>query len=133
MADNHSIKISIGFRLLTAALENNSSAGALMKLLKTGLVTVEMHDYAGMEKVGPLGTILPENNERITAEPGDLILYQGDSIVIYYEPNTWNFTRLGRITDMTRNELKAVLGTGDVRVTLSLDESIDAETAGKDS
>lgn len=60
----------------------NSSAAAFVELLKKGDVTVKMHDYGGFEKVGPLGTELPQNNERITTEPGDVILYQGDKITI---------------------------------------------------
>jgi hypothetical protein len=80
-----------------------------------------MRDYGNMEKVGSLGTSLPRNDEQITTEPGDLILYQGSAFVIYYAPNSWNFTRLGKINGVTQEELKEILGTGDVEVTLSLD------------
>ena len=73
-----------------------------------------------MEKVGSLGASLPRNDEQITAKPGDLILYQGDSFVIYYAPNSWNFTRLGKINDVTQEKLKEALGNGDVKITLSL-------------
>ena len=73
-----------------------------------------------MEKVGSLGVNLPTNDERISTEPGDLILYQGNSVVIYYEPHSWSFTRLGKINDITQAELKEVLGSGNVTITLSL-------------
>ena len=79
-----------------------------------------MSDYARMEKVGPLGQSLPTNNEQITTQAGDLILYQGNQFVIYYAPNSWNFTRLGRIQDVSVAELRNILGSGDVSVTLSL-------------
>lgn len=79
-----------------------------------------MSDYGSMEKVGPLGQSLPTNNERITTRAGDLILYQGNQFVIYYAPNSWNFTRLGRINDVSAAELRNILGSGDVSVTLSL-------------
>jgi hypothetical protein len=73
-----------------------------------------------MEKVGGIGTALPRNDEQITTEPGDLILFQGNSLVIYYAPNSWNFTRLGKIDGITKDELTDILGNGDVTVTLSL-------------
>jgi hypothetical protein len=73
-----------------------------------------------MEKVGDLGTSLPRNDEQITTEPGDLILYQGNALVIYYAPNSWNFTRLGKIDGITKDELTNILGSGNVTVTLSL-------------
>lgn len=75
-----------------------------------------------MEKVGSLGQDLPVNDEQITTEAGDLILYQGNSFVIYYAPNTWNFTRLGKINGVSAEELQDILGEGDITVTLSLAE-----------
>jgi hypothetical protein len=73
-----------------------------------------------MEKVGPLGMDLPRNDEQITAEAGDIILYQGSALVIYYAPNSWNFTRLGKINNVTAEELREILGDGNVTITLSL-------------
>ena len=106
----------------TATLVENSSTQALKELLAAGDLTIEMSDYANMEKVGPIGTTLPRNDERITTSAGDLILYQGNSFVIYYAPNTYSFTRLGRIDNVSEDELRAALGEGDVTVTLSLNE-----------
>ena len=83
-------------------------------------ITIDMEDYGDMEKVGPIGKGLPRNDENITTGPGDLILYQGNSLVIYYDTNTWNFTRLGKIEGVTKQELLAALGDGSVTVTLSL-------------
>lgn len=113
--------LRIGEYTFTATLADNSSARALKELLKEGPLTIDMTDYANIEKVGSLGTNLPENNEQITTQAGDLILYQGSAFVIYYAPNSWNFTRLGKINDVTQEELKEALGDGDVQVTLSLD------------
>jgi hypothetical protein len=79
-----------------------------------------MRDYGNMEKVGSIGTTLPRNDEQITTGPGDIILYQGNALVIYYAPNSWNFTRLGKIDNITQDELKKILGEGDVSVTLKL-------------
>ena len=95
---------------------DNSSTDAFLDLLKTGDVTIDMHDYGSFEKVGPLGTILPRNDEQITTEPGDVILYQGNQITIYYDVNSWSFTRLGKVQDLSKEELKKILGHGDVRL-----------------
>ncbi|MPN07297.1 hypothetical protein SDC9_154563 [bioreactor metagenome] len=79
-----------------------------------------MSDYGNFEKVGELGTTLPRNDESITTKPGDIILYQGNQITIYYDTNTWEFTRLGRINDVSPQELRGILGDGDVTTVLSL-------------
>jgi hypothetical protein len=110
------MKITIGGSVFTATLARNSSTETLKELLKDGPITIDMRDYGNMEKVGGLGKSLPTNDERITTEPGDLILYQGNALVIYYAPNTWTFTRLGKINDIKAEELKAVLGEGNVTV-----------------
>ena len=105
---------------LTATLVDNSSATAFYELLKKGPLTVDMHDYGNFEKVGSLGTSLPRNDTQITTTAGDIILYQGNQITIYYDTNSWNFTRLGKVvstsstTTITQAELKKILGKGDV-------------------
>ena len=110
----------IGDQVLEIQLESNSSTDAFIEQLDKGDIVVELHDYGSFEKVGPLGMDLPTNDERITTEPGDLILYQGNQITIYYDTNTWSFTRLGKVQGLSQAELKAILGDGDVTVTFSL-------------
>ena len=78
--------------------------------------------YGNFEKVGPLGQSLPTNNQQITTEAGDIILYQGNQITIYYDRNSWNFTRLGKINGVTSQQLRDILGSGDVNVTFSLEK-----------
>ena len=112
----------IGNSILTIRPESNSSAEAFMELLQDGDITIDMHDYGGFEKVGPLGTELPTNDERITTEPGDVILYQGNQITIYYDKNTWSFTRLGKVQGMSPEEIRATMGNGDPTVIFSLKE-----------
>lgn len=121
-ANNASVEVNIqvGDHLLSATLAENSTTEALIALLQEGPITIDMHDYASMEKVGDLPAILPRNDESINAEAGDLILYQGKSFVIYYDTNTWSLTRIGKIDDMTQQALKDILGSGDVTVMLSL-------------
>ena len=115
------IKLTVnGGKTFTAKLENNSSARALKKILEEGDISIQMQDYANMEKVGPIGKILPRNDTQTTTAPGDLILYQGKYFVIYYAPNSWNFTRLGKIENINENELKSALGEDDATVILSI-------------
>ena len=117
------IYIKINDQILRANLENNSSAEAFVEKLQEGDITIEMHDYANFEKVGNLGFSLPTNDVNITTSYGDIILYQGNQITIYYDTNTWNFTKLGKIEDVSQKELIDILGDGDVVVTFSLNEN----------
>lgn len=112
------LKITVGDQELLATFADNSSAEDFRKLLSQGPVTISMEDYGGFEKVGPLGTTLTRNDTRITTQPGDVILYQGNQITIYHGTNTWNFTRLATINDST--DLQTKLGAGTVQVTFSL-------------
>ena len=117
-----------GGQTLTATLADNSSAQALLEALKQAPITYEAHDYGDFEKVGPLGQSFPENNENITTEPGDIILYQGSNLCLYYDTNTWTFTRIGKIEGKTQAELKQILkaGQGNITVTLSLSSGTTA-------
>lgn len=112
------IKIDItsdsGTHTLTALLEDNSSAKTFHEFLKKGPVTIDMHDYGSFEKVGSLGTSLPRNDKQITTSAGDIILYQGNQITIYYDVNSWNFTKLGKIEGKSQEDLKKILGKGNI-------------------
>ena len=99
--------------------EDNAAVDALVEMMENGPVTIQMSDYAGFEKVGPLGTSLPASNRQTTTQAGDIVLYQGNQIVIFYGSNSWSYTRLGRVEDLTGWE--EVLGSGDVTVTFSLE------------
>ena len=112
------LKITVGDCELQATFEDNSSAEEFRELLEEGPLTIEMEDYGGFEKVGPLGTSLSRNDTQITTQPGDVILYQGNQITIYYGTNSWSFTRLARIDDPA--DLQEKLGEGTVSVTFSL-------------
>ena len=116
--------------VLTIKPSGNSSSEAFMTLLAAGDLSVEMHDYGSFEKVGPLGTTLPRNDEPITTEPGDVILYQGNQITIYYAVNSWDFTRLGKVQGLTQDELKQILGTGGITARFSLTPP-ESTSAGK--
>lgn len=113
------MNVQVGDTVFSATLEKNMSAEAFAELMKGAPVTIEMSDYSGFEKVGDLGTSLPTDNSRITTGPGDIVLYNGNQIVIFYGTNSWSYTRLGKIHDLTGWE--QALGTGDVTVTFSVD------------
>lgn len=112
--------VEIGGKLFTATLEDNKAADTLVEMLQEDPVTIQMSDYAGFEKVGDLGTDLPTSNRQTTTQAGDIVLYQGNQIVIFYGSNSWSYTRLGRIDDL--NGWENALGDGDVTVTFTLEE-----------
>ena len=97
--------------------EDNTSVEALIEKLSAEPLELDLHDYGSFEKVGPLPWTLPTNDTSITTAPGDVILYQGVQLTIYYDENTWNLTRLAKIRDVTKEELLEVFGEGNVAVT----------------
>lgn len=124
--------LQIGETVWTASLEDSPSVTAWRELLAKEPLTVNMSDYGGFEKVGGIGTVLPQSNHRITTKPGDIILYQGNSVTVYYGVNTWNFTLLGHIDGVTDAVLRQVLKAGgeDIQVTFSLTPPIPSSAAG---
>ncbi len=100
---------------ISAALENNSSGVAFYRAIQKGAITVQMHDYGSFEKVGSLGQNFPRNDRQITTSAGDIILYQGNQISLYYDENSWNFTRLGKVEGLNQAQLKKILGSGNCR------------------
>ena len=116
--------LTIGGVTKTATMVSNSSTEALVAQLQQGDITYEAHDYGNFEKVGALGYTFPQNNTQITTEPGDLILYQGSNLCIYYDTNSWNFTRIGKLDNMTQADIKTWVNAGgdNVSVTLSISQ-----------
>ena len=100
--------------------EENESVDALRELVaKEGEITVPLSKYGGFEQVGSLGTALPRADVQTTTQAGDIVLYAGDRIVVFYGSNTWAYTRLGRITDRTAEQMKELLGSDDVTITIT--------------
>lgn len=114
------MNVQVGGSTFTATLEENAASDALVDMMEQGPVTIQMSDYSGFEKVGPLGTSLPASSQQTTTQAGDIVLYQGNQIVMFYGSNSWSYTRLGHINDLTG--WKEALGNGDVTVTLSLED-----------
>ncbi|MDE6047676.1 MAG: hypothetical protein K2F56_03510 [Anaeroplasmataceae bacterium] len=115
--------IKINENKLEVALAQNSSVDALIEILKQKDIVYTADDYGGFEKVGNLGFSLPTSNSQITTEPGDVILYSGNQIVLFYGSNSWSYTQLGKIEGYSINELRNVLNAekGSIEITLSLD------------
>ncbi|MCD8075296.1 MAG: hypothetical protein LUF27_09760 [Lachnospiraceae bacterium] len=113
------MNVQVGSSTFTATLESNEAVNALMEMMESSSITICMSDYAGFEKVGALGTSLPANDSQTTTQAGDIVLYSSNQIVIFYGSNSWAYTRLGHIDDLTGWE--DALGSGDVEVTFSLD------------
>lgn len=121
-ANMANIYVTVNDTVLTAKLASNSSAEALVKKLQSGDITIDMHDYASFEKVGSLGFSLPRNDRNYTTKAGDIILYQGDQLVFYYDTNSWSFTKLGEFQDIDQQGLKSAFGDGGITATLSLEK-----------
>jgi len=112
--------IEVNGRDLIVKTENNSSTEALIEKLKDEDVVIDANEYGNFEKVGSLGFSLPTNNKQITTKAGDVVLYQGNSISLFYGQNSWSYTKLGEIDNVDEDELKSILGDGDVIMTLKL-------------
>lgn len=116
--DQTTFFVTVGETTFSATFADNAGAQGLKELLAQAPVTLDMRDYAGFEKVGALGQTLPAEDVQTTTQAGDIVLYQSNQIVIFYGSNSWSYTRLGRIDDLTG--WAEALGSGDVSVTFSL-------------
>lgn len=113
------MEITAGGKTITATLADNTTAKALAEKLKSGSVTVEMRAN-GFEHYGPLGFSLERQDKQVTAVSGDIMLYNGNNICVFYGNNSWSYTPLGKVEGKTADELKSFFGTGTVTVTYSL-------------
>lgn len=114
------IKIKINDEVFDVELENNSATEELVKELEKGNITVNATEYGGFEKVGDLGLSLPTSDENINTSPGDIVLYQGNQISLFYGSHSWSYTKLGKIENIDSNQLKEILGSGNATLVLSL-------------
>ena len=112
------LKMKIDGQELAVIWEDNESVDALIELASVSPVRVEMSMYGGFEQVGSLGTGIPRNDVQTTTQAGDIVLYSGDRIVVFYGSNSWAYTRLGRIGGMSRSELEDLLSRGPAELIL---------------
>ena len=120
LKEEPTMKMSINDIPVSVEWEENSSVSALRELAADGL-TVSMSMYGGFEQVGPIGRSLPSSDRQTDTSSGDIVLYSGDQLVVFYGSNSWAYTRLGHITDQTPEQMRALLGGGDTTITLTLD------------
>ncbi len=114
------MNVRIGDAVFTATLEDNAAVNEFIEMMKESPVTIEMSDYSGFEKVGSLGRNLTASNSQMTTDAGDIVLYNGNQIVMFYGSNSWSYTKLGHIDDLTGWE--EALGSGDITAVFSLAE-----------
>ena len=100
--------------------EDNESVEALKALCNGGELTIKMSMYGGFEQVGSIGQSLPRNDRQTTTHAGDIVLYSGNQIVVFYGSNSWAYTRLGHISDKTAQDMARLLGGGDVTITIRM-------------
>lgn len=117
------ILLTVNEKSMTATLVENDATGELAAMLEKGPIDVEMNDYGGFEKVGELPQSFTTSNRQITTKPGDIMLYQGNKIVIFYASNSWSYTPLGKIDVTSISDLKDFLGEGNINMRLSLEST----------
>ncbi len=113
--------LKIGDKKVNVAWEDNASVAALREMAVKNPVSINMSMYGGFEQVGALGTSLPRSDEQMTTSSGDIVLYSGNQIVVFYGSNSWSYTKLGHITDVDSTGMKELLGSGNVTITLGME------------
>ena len=114
------MNVQVGDYAFTATLENNTAVSELVDMMKDGPVTIAMDDYSGFEKVGSLGRCLTRNDSQTTTHAGDIVLYNGNNIVMFYGSNSWSYTRIGKVDDLT--DWEKALGDGSITAVFTLAE-----------
>ena len=117
------LQMMIGETAVTVEWEDNASVQALGDLCREEALVISLSMYGGFEQVGPIGTSLPRDDVQTTTRSGDIALYAGNQIVVFYGANSWSYTRLGHITDQSDADMEALLGHGDVTLTLRMEDA----------
>ena len=115
--------ITIDGRTETATLVDNAATRELVARLQTAPVTMTLNSSGGFEIWGSLGFSLPTSNEQVNAQPGDIVLYNGSNICMFYGTNSWSYTRLGKIDGLTESELRTFLKAGESKISVTLSVS----------
>lgn len=113
------MKLKIGDAEVPVTWEENESVDALAALAAEGPLTIQLSMYGGFEQVGPIGQSIISDDQQTTTQAGDVVLYSGDQIVVFYGSNSWAYTRLGHV-DLSQKEMEDLLGNGDVMLTLQM-------------
>lgn len=113
------LRISVNDAFFEAELADTAAARELSDTLRGGPMAVRLHEYGGFEKVGPLPVALTAQDVQVETRPGDIMLYQGNQMAVFYGSNKWAYTPLAHI-DATAGELAGAFGEADADVTLSV-------------
>ena len=113
------MKLKIGDAEVPVTWEEDESVDALAALAAEGPLTIQLSMYGGFEQVGPIGQSIISDDQQTTTQAGDVVLYSGDQIVVFYGSNSWAYTRLGHV-DLSQKEMEDLLGNGDVMLTLQM-------------
>ena len=114
------LQMTIGNTPVSVEWEDNEAVQSLKEFCRQQPLTISMSMYGGFEQVGSIGTNLPSNDVQTTTSAGDIVLYAGNQMVVFYGSNTWAYTRLGHITDKTNEELTQLLSNGNVTIALTI-------------
>lgn len=115
------LQMTIGDTPVSVDWEDNETVQALKELCSNQPLTIQMSMYGGFEQVGSIGTDLPRNDVQITTSSGDIVLYSGNQMVVFYGSNSWAYTRLGHITNQSADGMTNLLSNGDTVITISLE------------
>ena len=113
--------MKIGDTKVNVDWEDNQAVEALRNMAEDGDVTIQMSMYGGFEQVGSIGQSLPRDDKQTTTSSGDVVLYSGNQMVVFYGSNSWSYTRLGHISDKNTEDMTDLLSNGDVTITISIE------------
>ena len=121
--EESNLQLKIGDTAVVVAWEENESVEALKELCEEEPLTIQMSMYGGFEQVGPIGSSLPQNDVQTTTSSGDIVLYSGNQMVVFYGSNSWAYTRLGHITEQDEAGITELLGKGNITITITMEET----------
>ncbi|MBP3197200.1 MAG: hypothetical protein J6N21_09390 [Butyrivibrio sp.] len=123
MDEEKAMVLYINDEKVNVSWEDNSSVDALKELVSSGPLSINMSLYGGFEQVGSIGQSLPREDKQTTTSSGDIVLYSGDQMVVFFGSNSWSYTKLGHIIDKDDSEIESLLSKGDVTITLKMDDN----------
>lgn len=116
--ESKDMKLIINQTEVSVLWEDNAAVADLMNAVSDDQITIEMSMYGGFEQVGSIGRSLARDDKQITTNPGDIVLYNGNQLVIFYGSNSWSYTKLGKVQNISNDELTELLSNGDVTINI---------------
>ena len=99
--------------------ENNTAVTELYALAQNA-ITVNTSAYGGFEQVGSLPQNFSHSEVQMTAQPGDVVLYSGNQLAVFFGSNSWSYTKLGHINGLSADELTVLLDKEQTVIELQL-------------